>query len=229
MYGKHFRPLSARILRLNTVTSVSRFAFSPYPHRVCEKWWTVRTSEISKSVWTMTFCVRHVCFTMFCWVLSELSCAVRQGIKMSSGTLLTLADCILIATNKLHFIKLHITSIVALCLDDSVILFPRLGFLLSRSKTWSEVLCGIYILQAGPSCSKLTMLLVKIYIEWYANILNLFAVQKLLTFFSAKSIRILYNKSAKTVNEMTLNKLVKLTTLWTTGSRLIFVFCILLV
>ena len=42
-----------------------------------------------------------------------------------------------------------------------------------------------------------------------------FAVQKLLTFFSAKNIRILYIESAKTVNEMTLNELVKLTTLWT--------------
>ena len=44
-----------------------------------------------------------------------------------------------------------------------------------------------------------------------------FAVQKLLTFFSAKKLRILYIESAKTVNEMTLNELVKLTTLWTTG------------
>ena len=44
-----------------------------------------------------------------------------------------------------------------------------------------------------------------------------FAVQKLLTFFSAKNIKILYIESAKTVNEMTLNELVKLTTLWTTG------------
>ena len=35
--------------------------------------------------------------------------------------------------------------------------------------------------------------------------------------FSAKNIRILYIESAKTVNEMTLNQLVKLTTLWTTG------------
>ena len=35
--------------------------------------------------------------------------------------------------------------------------------------------------------------------------------------FSAKNIRILYIESAKTVNEMTLNKLVKLTMLWTTG------------
>ena len=44
-----------------------------------------------------------------------------------------------------------------------------------------------------------------------------FAVQKLLTFFSAKNIRILCIKSAKTVNKMTINELVKLTTLWTTG------------
>ena len=86
----------------------------------------------------------------------------------------------------------------------------------------------------GPSCSKLTTSLVndslKIYIEWYANMLKFFAekkvssfcsakafaVQKLLTFLSAKNIRILYIESAKTVNEMILNEL---TTLWTTGPR----------
>ena len=39
--------------------------------------------------------------------------------------------------------------------------------------------------------------------------------------FSAKNIKILYIESAKTVNEMTLNELVKLTTLWTTGPRCI--------
>ena len=44
-----------------------------------------------------------------------------------------------------------------------------------------------------------------------------FAVQKLLTFFQQTNIRILYIESAKTVNEMTLNELVKLTMLWTTG------------
>ena len=44
-----------------------------------------------------------------------------------------------------------------------------------------------------------------------------FAVQKLLTFFFSKIIRILCIESAKTINEMTLNGLVKLTTLWTTG------------
>ena len=48
-----------------------------------------------------------------------------------------------------------------------------------------------------------------------------FAMQKLLTFFSGKNIKIMYIESAKTVNEMTLNELVKLTTLWTTGPRLI--------
>ena len=40
-----------------------------------------------------------------------------------------------------------------------------------------------------------------------------FAVQKLLTFFFAKNIRILCIESAKTVKEMTVNELVKLTTL----------------
>ena len=35
--------------------------------------------------------------------------------------------------------------------------------------------------------------------------------------FSAKNIKILCIESTKTVNEMTLNELVKLTTLWTTG------------
>ena len=58
----------------------------------------------------------------------------------------------------------------------------------------------------------------QIYWNLFADkMLVAFAVQKLLTFFSAKNIRILYIESAKTVNEMTLNKLVKLTMLWTTG------------
>ena len=41
--------------------------------------------------------------------------------------------------------------------------------------------------------------------------------------FSAKNIRILYIECAKTVNEMTLNELVKLTRLWTTGPRIFVV------
>ena len=43
-----------------------------------------------------------------------------------------------------------------------------------------------------------------------------FCTAKATHIFSAKYIRILYIKSAKTVNEMTLNEFVKLTTLWTT-------------
>ena len=41
--------------------------------------------------------------------------------------------------------------------------------------------------------------------------------------FSAKNVRILCIESAKTVNKMTLNELVKLTMLWTTGPRLLLV------
>ena len=47
------------------------------------------------------------------------------------------------------------------------------------------------------------------------------ATAKATHIFSAKNIRIMYIESAKTVNEMTLNELVKLTTLWTTGPRLL--------
>ena len=44
-----------------------------------------------------------------------------------------------------------------------------------------------------------------------------FAVQKLVTFFQQKISEYCIFESAKIVNEMTLNELVKLTTLWTTG------------
>ena len=44
-----------------------------------------------------------------------------------------------------------------------------------------------------------------------------FCIAKATHIFSAKNIKIMYIESAKTVNEMTLNELVKLTTLWTTG------------
>ena len=43
--------------------------------------------------------------------------------------------------------------------------------------------------------------------------------------FSAKNIRILYIESAKIVNEMTLNELVKLTMFWTTGPRSLLHIC----
>ena len=44
--------------------------------------------------------------------------------------------------------------------------------------------------------------------------------------FSAKNIRILYIESVKIVNEMTLNELVKLTMLWTTGPCLSATVCL---
>ena len=42
---------------------------------------------------------------------------------------------------------------------------------------------------------------------------NVSSLCKSYSHISAKNIKILYNESAKTVNEMTLNELVKLTTL----------------
>ena len=49
--------------------------------------------------------------------------------------------------------------------------------------------------------------------------LSSFCSAKATHIFSAKNIILLYIESAKTVNEMTLNKLVKLITLWTNGPR----------
>ena len=83
----------------------------------------------------------------------------------------------------------------------------------------------------GFSCSKLTMSLVNDSLKFTSSNTQIcwnvllkkmwvaFAVQKLLTFFQQKNFRILYIESAKTVNEITLNEFVKLTTLWTTGPR----------
>ena len=78
----------------------------------------------------------------------------------------------------------------------------------------------------GPSCSKLTMSLVNNSLKFtYANMLKFFAEKNVSSFctsfcsakathiFSSKNIRILCIESAKTVNEMTLNKLVKLMTI----------------
>ena len=61
----------------------------------------------------------------------------------------------------------------------------------------------------GPSCSKLTMSLVNDSLKFTSSDCSAKATH----IFSAKNIRILYDESAKTVNEMTLNELVKLTTL----------------
>ena len=63
-----------------------------------------------------------------------------------------------------------------------------------------------------------------LYIE-SANMLKLFAEKNVSSFYSAENIRILYIKSAKTVNEITLNELVKLTTLSTTGPRFFLLHC----
>ena len=55
-----------------------------------------------------------------------------------------------------------------------------------------------------------------------------FCIAKATHIFSAKNIRILCIESAKTVNEMTLNELVKLTTLWTTGPGILSINTILI-
>ena len=87
---------------------------------------------------------------------------------------------------------------------------------------------------SGPSCSKLTTSLVNDSLKFTLSDTQIcwnfllkkmwvaFAVQKLLTFFQQKisDYCVLIHKNIvylKTVNEMTLNDLVKLTTLWTTG------------
>ena len=87
-----------------------------------------------------------------------------------------------------------------------------------------------------PSCSKLTTSLVndslkftssdtQIYWNFFLKKnVSSFCSAKATHIFSAKNIRILYIESAKTVNEMTLNELVKLTTLWTTGPWYFFLF-----
>ena len=90
----------------------------------------------------------------------------------------------------------------------------------------------------GPSCSKLTASLVNDSLKFTSSETQIFwnfllkkcAVQKLLTFFQQKISRKLYIESAKIVNEMALNELVKLATLWTTrpwwsgGCRIIHSF-----
>ena len=80
----------------------------------------------------------------------------------------------------------------------------------------------------GPSCSKLTMSLVNDSLKFRSSgtqICQNFLLKNVSSFcsakathiFLAKNIGILYIESVKIVNEMTLNELVKLTTLWTTG------------
>ena len=52
-----------------------------------------------------------------------------------------------------------------------------------------------------------------------------FCTAKATHIFSAKNLKKLYIESAKIVNKMALNELVKLTTLWTTGPSLLFSIC----
>ena len=91
---------------------------------------------------------------------------------------------------------------------------------------------GIYInnldKQSGPSCSKLTISLVNDSLKFKSSDTQIYwnfllkKCAKATHIFSAKNVRILYIESAKIGNEMTLNELVKLTTLWTTGPRLAY-------
>ena len=113
--------------------------------------------------------------------------------------------------------------------DESKVLMKGLWAVLDSNQRSLDPKSGAPTTRSpGPSCSKLTMLVndsLKFTSSDTQICWNFFAekmwVQKLLTFFFSKNIRILYIESAKTVNEMTLNELVKLTTLWTTGSRLL--------
>ena len=84
-----------------------------------------------------------------------------------------------------------------------------------------------YLCLSVPSCSKLTTSLVNDSLKFISSDMQIcwnFLLKKCESakathILSAKNIRILYIESAKTVNERTLNKLVKLTMLWTTGPR----------
>ena len=104
----------------------------------------------------------------------------------------------------------------------------KLSDLLKNRKVWHLNLFSMSTSTSGPSCSKLTMSLVNDSLKFtssYTQICQNFCWKNVSSFcnakathiFSAKNIRILNIEFAKTVNEMTLNELVKLTTLWTTG------------
>ena len=90
---------------------------------------------------------------------------------------------------------------------------------ISGCNCWSSIWSVIWRCWSGPSCSKLTMSLVNDLLKFTSSGMQIcwnFLLKKMWV-FSAKNIRILYIESPKTVNEMTLNKLVKGTTRWTTG------------
>ena len=112
-------------------------------------------------------------------------------------------------------------KIIQACYSDET-RFPEE---IRNTYTWYSLLSGV--VWSGPSCSKLTMLLVNDLLKFILSdtqicwnfLLKKMCSAKVTHIFSTKNIRILYIEPAKTVNEMTFNKLVKLTMLWTTGPR----------
>ena len=79
-----------------------------------------------------------------------------------------------------------------------------------------------YIKKSGPSCSKLTTLLVNISLKFQtliSQICQYFLLKKCekLLIFSTKNIIVFCNKFIKQLTSWPLNKIVKLTMLWTTG------------
>ena len=111
------------------------------------------------------------------------------------------------------------------------------------SKPWYELSYADLMLtpviqkftKSAPSCSKLMMSLVNDSLKFTSSDTQIcwnflrknvssFCIAKATHIFSAKNFRKFYIESAKTVNEMTLNELVKLTTLWTTGPRAIMTY-----
>ena len=109
---------------------------------------------------------------------------------------------------------------------------PGLYFLFLHSVVSNYFFDGSEDPDLGPSCSKLTMSLVndsliftssdtQICLNFLLKNVSSFCSAKATHIFSAKNFRIVCIESAKTVNEMTLNELVKLMTLWTTEPRLL--------
>ena len=99
--------------------------------------------------------------------------------------------------------------------------------------TFNEYTQHVFFLwKSGPSCSKLTTSLVNDSLKFTSSDVQIccnFSAEKMWVafavashIFSAKNFRKLYIVSAKIVNEMALNELIKLMTLWTTGPRKIF-------
>ena len=101
------------------------------------------------------------------------------------------------------------------CLPVTLLLYNGLiGCCASWKKVHvvDEVMDVHCCLTSGPSCSKLTTSLVNDSLKFTSNDTQICSA-KATHIFSAKNFRKLYIESAKIVNEMALNELVKLTTL----------------